>query len=147
MRFSVLFESKCMSSKHSVMLDAKISTSTNHSKAGVSTTEHTAVRAFVQCMPHLVSTNFCQQGHLRTLTVTAHRIKNQRLVISIKRTHFRTSRSIAAENSRPVHGAAFFGQNLEMTLDPRRDLWNFVVHLRLDRPHKILNNARDDRIM
>lgn len=35
--FNGLFFSRWMSSKQSVMLDAKISTNTNHSKAGVST--------------------------------------------------------------------------------------------------------------
>lgn len=61
---SLLFLSKCISSKHNVILEAKISIRTNHSNAGVSTMLRTAVRTPVHFCPSFVFANLNQQGHL-----------------------------------------------------------------------------------
>lgn len=46
------------------MLDAKIKTNINHSKAGVPTTDSTEVRICVQYRPHVVFKTSNQHGHL-----------------------------------------------------------------------------------
>lgn len=61
-RFSGLFASRWMSSKHNVILDAKISTSTNHSNAGVSTTARTDLRRERQQLPSRVFMRRARHG-------------------------------------------------------------------------------------
>lgn len=61
-RFSGLFASRWMSSKHNVILDAKISTSTNHSNAGVSTTARTDLRTDRQHLPSGVAMARAKHG-------------------------------------------------------------------------------------
>lgn len=61
-RFSGLFASRWMSSKHSVILDAKMSTSTNHSNAGVSTTARTDRRMTRQHRPKGVAMACAKHG-------------------------------------------------------------------------------------
>lgn len=61
---SLLFLSKCISSKHNVILEAKIRIRTNHSNAGVSTMFSTDVLTSVHFCPSFVFANLNQQGHL-----------------------------------------------------------------------------------
>jgi len=63
-RFNGILLSKCISSKHSVILEANINTRTNHSNAGVSTTDNTARRTPIQRTPNFVSIHLFQHGHL-----------------------------------------------------------------------------------
>lgn len=56
--------SKQMSSKHSVMEDAKIKTRIIHSKAGVSTTDRTTVRTLIHFLPMSVARQRLIQLHL-----------------------------------------------------------------------------------
>jgi len=53
-----------MSSKHSVMEDAKIKTRIIHSKAGVSTTDRTTVRTLIHFLPRSVARQRLIQLHL-----------------------------------------------------------------------------------
>lgn len=54
-----------MSSKQSVIEEAKIKTKIIHSNAGVSTTESTAVRTSVHFFPSSVFKHFSMQLHLQ----------------------------------------------------------------------------------
>jgi len=53
-----------MSSKHSVMEDAKIKIRIIHSKAGVSTTDRTTVRTLIHFLPRSVARQRLMQLHL-----------------------------------------------------------------------------------
>lgn len=64
MDFSLGFSSKWISSKQRVTDDAKMSTKMNHSNAGVSTTDITAVLPLVHLLPIGVCSSWFQQMHL-----------------------------------------------------------------------------------
>lgn len=66
--FNLIFFSKWISSKHSVTLEANIKIRTNHSNAGVSTTDKTDVLMAVHFRPNFVSAKVIQHGHLRKIS-------------------------------------------------------------------------------
>lgn len=131
-----------MSSKHSVILDAKINTRTNHSNAGVSTTESTDVRNCVHRCIVSSLTHSDQQPHLERI-----KWRNDTVLDRTSNNTIDTFDSTFRGSNRLVFAEVYAFQSWEMTLDHRRAPLNSVVRRQSDRPHMTPDNAMVDRIV